>query len=77
MGELFSSSELTPELLDKVGKGLNELSDTARGISDISAATLATDMYVKNIGSASESMSAFSEINNRANESINKSWVRW
>jgi len=73
LDELFSSSELTPELLDKVGKGLNELSNTARGISDISAATLATDMYVKNIGSASESMSAFSEINNRANESINKS----
>jgi gliding motility-associated protein GldL len=73
LDELFSSSELTPELLDKVGKGLNELSNTARGISDISTATLATDMYVKNIGSASESMSAFSEINNRANESINKS----
>ena len=73
LDELFSSSELTPDLLDKVGKGLNELSNTARGISDISAATLATDMYVKNIGSASESMSAFSEINNRANESINKS----
>jgi len=73
LDELFSSSELTPELLDKVGKGLNELSNTARGISDISAATLATDMYVKNIGSASESMSAFSEINNRANESINRS----
>jgi gliding motility-associated protein GldL len=73
LDELFSSSELTPELLDKVGKGLNELSNTARGISDISAATLATDMYVKNIGSASESMSNFSEINNRANESINNS----
>lgn len=73
LDELFSSSELTPELLDKVGKGLNELSNTARGISDISSATLATDMYVKNIGSASESMSAFSEINNRANQSINDS----
>ncbi|MCF6332339.1 MAG: gliding motility protein GldL [Draconibacterium sp.] len=73
LGELFSSSELTPELLDKVGKGLNELSNTARGISDISTATLATDMYVKNLGSASESMSSFAEINNRANESINNS----
>ena len=73
LDQLFSSSELTPDLLDKVGKGLNELSNTARGISDISSATLATDMYVKNIGSASESMNAFSEINNRANDSINKS----
>jgi hypothetical protein len=30
LGELFSSSELTPDLLDKVGKGLNELSNTAK-----------------------------------------------
>ncbi|MBN2636986.1 MAG: gliding motility protein GldL [Prolixibacteraceae bacterium] len=71
--ELFSSSELTPELLDKVGKGLNDLSNTAKGISDISSATLATDMYVKNLGSASESMGVMAEINNKANESINKS----
>lgn len=73
LDELFSSSELTPELLDKVGKGLNDLSNTAKGISDISTATLATDMYVKNLGSASESMNTFSEINNRANDSINNS----
>ncbi|MCF6358737.1 MAG: gliding motility protein GldL [Draconibacterium sp.] len=73
LGELFSSSELTPELLDKVGKGLNDLSNTAKGISDISTATLATDMYVKNLGSASESMTNLAEINNRANESINNS----
>ena len=73
LGELFSNSELTPELLDKVGKGLNDLSNTAKGISDISTATLATDMYVKNMGSASESMNTFTEINNRANESINNS----
>ncbi|MDB4581957.1 gliding motility protein GldL [Draconibacterium sp.] len=73
IGDLFSSAELTPELLDRVGKGLNELSNTAKGISDISTATLATDMYVKNLGSASESMSTFAEINNRANETINES----
>ena len=73
LGELFSSSELTPELLDNVGKGLNELSNTAKGISDISTATLATDMYVKNIGSASASMNNLADINNRANESINNS----
>lgn len=73
IGELFSSSELTPELLDRVGKGLNDLSNTAKGISDISTATLATDMYVKNLGSASESMGNLAEVNNRANETINSS----
>lgn len=71
--ELFSGSELTPELLDKVGKGLSDLSNTAKGISDISSATLATDMYVKNLSSASESMNSLAEINNQANSSINKS----
>ncbi len=71
--QLLNGSQLTPDLLDRVGKGLNELSNTARGISDISSATLATDMYVKNLGSASESMNTFAEINNRANDSINRS----
>jgi gliding motility-associated protein GldL len=71
--ELFSNNELTPDLLDSVGKGLTNLSNTAKGISDISSATLATDMYVKNLGSASESMSNLAEINNKANVSIDKS----
>ena len=71
--ELFASNELTPELLDQVGIGLANLSNTAKGISDISSATLATDMYVKNLGSASESMNNFTEINNKANISLNKS----
>ncbi|RIH65950.1 gliding motility protein GldL [Mariniphaga sediminis] len=73
MNPLFASSELTPELLDKVGKSLNDLSSTARGISDISSATLATDMYVKNLSSASESMNTFAEVNKRANETVNSS----
>lgn len=73
LDQMFSSSELSPELLDKVGKGLNDLSNAARGISDISSATLATDMYVRNLSSASESMNSFAEINKRANESLNSS----
>ena len=73
LDQMFSSSELSPELLEKVGKGLNDLSTAARGISDISSATLATDMYVRNLSSASESMNTFAEINKRANESLNSS----
>lgn len=71
--QLLNGADITPDLLDKVGKGLNELSNTARGISDISSATLATDMYVKSLGSASESMSTMAQINSKANESIDKS----
>src|SRR6056297_1315595 len=70
---LFNSADLSPELLEKVDKGLNELSVAARGISDISSATLATDLYVKNLSAASESMNSLADINNRANDSINRS----
>ncbi len=71
--QLLSSTELSPDLLTKVGKSLNDLTNAAQGISDISTATLATDMYVKNLSSASESMNSFAEINKRANESVNAS----
>ena len=71
--KLFDNSDITPDLLNKVTKGLTDLSNTASGISDITTATLATDIYVRNLNSAAESMVAFSEINNRANEEINSS----
>ena len=70
---LLKGTDITPALLDKVGYSLNELSNTARGISDISSATLATEMYVKNLSSASDAMSSLSEINNKANTSIHNS----
>ncbi len=73
LDKLFESTNITPDLLTKVSKGLTDLSNTASSISDISTATLATDIYVRNLNSAAESMVVFSEINNRANEEINKS----
>jgi gliding motility-associated protein GldL len=73
LGELFNKSDITPELINSVSKGLNDLSNTAKGISDISTATLATDLYVKNLGSASEAMSKLAEVNSRAHDSIHTS----
>jgi gliding motility-associated protein GldL len=70
---LLGSTNITPELLSKIGKSLIDLSNTASGISDISTATLATDVYIKNLNSASESVMAFSEMNTQANHTINNS----
>lgn len=70
---LLKSTEVSPELLSKIGKSLTDLSNTASGISDISAATLATDVYVRNLNSASESMVAFSEVNAQASTTIHNS----
>ena len=70
---MLGSTNITPELLAKIGKSLVDLSNTASGISDISTATLATDVYIKNLNSASESMMAFSEMNTQANNTIHNS----
>jgi chromosome segregation ATPase len=70
---LLGTTNITPELLTKIGKSLVDLSNTASGISDISSATLATDVYVKNLNSASESMIAFSDVNTQANTTLSNS----
>lgn len=73
LDSILGSTNITPELLAKIGKSLIDLSNTASGISDISAATLATDVYVRNLNSASESMISFSETNTQANATLNNS----
>ena len=70
---MLEKAEISPELLAKVKKGLQDLSNTASGIADITSASLATDVYVRNLNSASESMSTFTEINARAAHSVEKS----
>ncbi|HEY3370842.1 MAG TPA: gliding motility protein GldL [Prolixibacteraceae bacterium] len=73
LDSLLNSTNISPELLNKIGKSLVDLSNTASGISEISSATLATDVYVRNLNSASESMVAFSDVNTQANASLNHS----
>jgi len=71
--EMLEKAEITPDMLAKLKKGLQDLTNTAKGISEISSATLATELYVRNLGNASQSMSAFSEVNNKATASVERS----
>ncbi|TKG93396.1 gliding motility protein GldL [Puteibacter caeruleilacunae] len=70
--DVLSGSDLTPELLGKLKDSLTNLTNTANGLKEVSNASFATDLYVKNINSASESIGTFAQINNRANESVNE-----
>ena len=70
---MLEKADISSDLLAKVKKGLQDLSNTASGIADISSASLATDVYVRNLNSASESMNNLSEINARAAHSVEKS----
>ena len=73
LGELLSSAELPSELISSVRKGFTDLSNAAHGIAEISNATLATEVYVKNLNSASEAMISFSEENNKAGKNLSGS----
>jgi gliding motility-associated protein GldL len=59
--------------LEKLKKGILDLTNTAKGISEISNATLATELYVKNLGHASQAMNSFSEVNTKATVSVERS----
>ncbi len=73
MSDLFEKADISPELLEKLKKGIQDLTNTAKGISEISNATLATELYVKNIGHASQAMNSFSEVNSKATVSVERS----
>jgi gliding motility-associated protein GldL len=73
LNELIDQAGISPELLEKLKKGIQDLTNTAKGISEISNATLATELYVQNLGHASKSMNSFSEANNKATLSVERS----
>ena len=71
--DLLEKAEITPEMMSKLKKGIQDLTNTAKGISEISSATLATEMYVKNLSHASDSMNSFSDVNDKATAHVEKS----
>jgi len=71
--DLLEKAEITPEMMSKLKKGIQDLTNTAKGISEISSATLATEMYVKNLSHASDSMNSFSDVNEKATAHVEKS----
>ncbi len=54
--DLFNQAEIKPETIKKLGDGLSSLSNTAAGLSDISAASVATKQYAENVQNAAESV---------------------
>jgi gliding motility-associated protein GldL len=51
-----SSSSISPEVLEKLGEGFVKLNSTTKGLSDISEATAATQMFVGNFKNAAQSL---------------------
>ena len=71
--KLVEDSKMGPDLFNKLSKGLHNLSDTTKNLSDLSSATVATNDYVGNVKKASTSMANMASSNQQVTDKINKS----
>jgi len=61
LDKMLEKAKIGPELIESLGSGLRNLTDTTSKLSDVSNASLANDQYVSNLKSASESVSVLSD----------------
>jgi chromosome segregation ATPase len=73
LDKMLEEAKIEPELLASLGTGLRSLSDQASKLNNITDASVATNEYVSNIKSASESAGALSNSYNKAANSITES----
>jgi len=68
---MIENAEITPELFEKLGHGLQNLNNTAEKLQDVSDATVATNNYVANFEKASEKVSSFADAYGSSAERLN------
>lgn len=68
---MIENAEITPELFEKLGRGLQNLNNTAEKLQDVSDATVATNNYVANFEKASEKVSSFADAYGSSAERLN------
>lgn len=68
---MIENAEITPELFEKLGHGLQNLNNTAEKLQDVSDVTVATNNYVANFEKASEKVSSFADAYGSSAERLN------
>lgn len=61
LDKLMEEADIGPELINKLGRGLRNLSDNASRLADLSNATIATNQYIQNMETASKSVLELSQ----------------
>lgn len=72
LDKMLSDAKIGPELIESLGKGLQNLSDTAQQLGTVSSAAAASEGFSKNITEASQSVVALSEAYKRTTENLNQ-----
>ena len=73
---LLEQGQITPDLFNKLGKGLSKLNETTERLSDISDAGAATNDYVNNIKQAATAVNSYTESYVKSTEELKESVTR-
>lgn len=72
LDSMLSKAKIGPELIESLGKGLQNLSDTASQLGSISNAAVSSENFIKNINGASESVVELSASYRKTADYLNK-----
>lgn len=72
LDSMLSKAKIGPELIESLGKGLQNLSDTASQLGSISNAAASSENFIKNINGASESVVELSASYRKTADYLNK-----
>jgi len=70
---LFETSALSPDMIERLGEGFVKLSQTAGQMSDITEATVATQSFVTNFKGAAQSLEGMTTMYNQNSDSLKDS----
>ena len=70
INKMLEEAKIESEMVNKLGDGMNKLSETVTGLKDISDATLATGEYATNIRQASTSIGRFNDASEKTADAM-------
>lgn len=73
LDKMLEEAKIGPELIESLGKGLRSLSENASKMTDLSNAAVATNNYVQNMESASNSVSEMANTYQKSTQLLEKS----
>ncbi|OQX81859.1 MAG: hypothetical protein B6D61_00055 [Bacteroidetes bacterium 4484_249] len=72
LDQMLADAQIGPELIDRLGQGLRNLSDSTNKLKDVSNAAVATNEFTDRMKGASESVGVLSDSYNKQAENLNK-----
>jgi gliding motility-associated protein GldL len=70
LDKMLEEAKIGPELIQSLGDGMRNLTDTTKKLSDVSEAHMATNEYVDSIKTASKNVSSLSDTYTKAAQSL-------